>query len=376
MTGSITIDVLAIIALCFTIYLAKRNIVVNHYKNRIYILLSVITIALLLLEIATVLMAQSNSSDLVIPHRIINILGFSLSPLFPFLFLFFYNTREKVKYRHNYLTIPLYINALICILSYHTGWVFFVDGQNQYYRGDFFLLPTLVGLFYFVLIIAEARNTAAWKMEQRKYLILALFIPILGVLLQILYSHILIIWGCVAIYLVLFYILLRELQYKYDVQTGIQNRTAFQHEMEQYIKGTKNAAIVILDINNLKRVNDRYGHKSGDELISLTAKIISESFAGIGRVFRIGGDEFCILCEDASGELAESALADLEKRLDETNQSRELKIVLAYGYALFNTDENKDIYSAFEQADQSMYEHKATLKRESCYFQNPSEQTF
>ncbi|NLB53038.1 MAG: hypothetical protein GX808_08895, partial [Syntrophomonadaceae bacterium] len=231
MTGSITIDVLAIIALCFTIYLAKRNIVVNHYKNRIYILLSVITIALLLLEIATVLMAQSNSSDLVIPHRIINILGFSLSPLFPFLFLFFYNTREKVKYRHNYLTIPLYINALICILSYHTGWVFFVDGQNQYYRGDFFLLPTLVGLFYFVLIIAEARNTAAWKMEQRKYLILALFIPILGVLLQILYSHILIIWGCVAIYLVLFYILLRELQYKYDVQTGIQNRTAFQHEM-------------------------------------------------------------------------------------------------------------------------------------------------
>lgn len=369
MTSSITIDIFAIMALSFTLFLAKRNIVVNHYKSRIYILLSFITIILLLLEIATVLMAQSGSSNLVVPHRIANILGFSLSPLFPFLFLFFCNTREKNKYRHNHLTIPLYFNALICILSYQTGWVFFVDGQNQYFRGEFFLLPTLVSLFYFGLIVAEAvKSNAIREIEHRKYLILALFVPILGLILQILFSHILIIWGCIALYLVLFYIFLRELQYKYDVLTGIQNRTSFQQAMEHCMKDTKNTAIVILDINNLKRVNDRYGHKTGDELISQSARVINESFAGIGRVFRIGGDEFCILCEDASGEMVENTLADLQKRVDESNQNCELKIDLAYGYALYDRDENKDINCAFEQADKAMYGHKATLKRETCYF--------
>lgn len=372
MTGSITIDILAIMALSFTLYLAKRNVVVNHYKNRIYILLSYITITLLLLEIATVLMAQSGSGNLVVPHRIANILGFSLSPLFPFLFLFFFNTREKIKYRHNYLTIPLYINALICILSYQTGWVFYVDGQNQYFRGEFFLLPPLVSLFYFVLIVAEAvKSDAIREIEQRNYLILALFVPIAGLILQISFSHILIIWGCIALYMVFFYILLRELQYKYDVLTGIKNRTAFQQAMEHYMKEIKNTAIVILDINNLKRVNDRYGHKTGDELIAQSARIINESFAGIGRVFRIGGDEFCVLCEEASGELVENTLADLQKRADESNQDDEPKIELAYGYALYGVDKNKDIYCAFEQADKAMYEHKATLKREPCYFGPP-----
>ncbi len=369
MTSSITIDIFAIMALSFTLFLAKRNIVVNHYKSRIYILLSFITIILLLLEIATVLMAQSGSSNLVVPHRIANILGFSLSPLFPFLFLFFCNTRKKTKYSHNFLTIPLYFNALICILSYQTGWVFFVDGQNQYFRGEFFLLPTLVSLFYFGLIVAEAvKSNAIREIEHRKYLILALFVPILGLILQILFSHILIIWGCIALCLVLFYIFLRELQYKYDVLTGIQNRTSFQQAMEHCMKDTKNTAIVILDINNLKRVNDRYGHKTGDELISQSARVINESFAGIGRVFRIGGDEFCILCEDASGEMVENTLADLQKRVDESNQNCELKIDLAYGYALYDRDENKDINCAFEQADKAMYGHKATLKRETCYF--------
>lgn len=376
MTGSITIDILAIIALCFTIYLAKRNVIVNHYKTRIYILLSVITITLLLLEIATVLMASSGSSSLVVPHRIANILGFSLSPLFPYILLLFNNTREKVKYPH-YLAIPLFINALICILSYQTGWVLFVDAQNQYSRGDFFLLPSLTGIFYFVLLVAEVlKNSEEYDIGHKGVIIPFLLIPILGLILQILYSQILIIWGCIALYLVFFYMFLREQQFKYDVQTGIKNRAAFQKEMEKYLKSIKKAAIVILDINNLKLINDRYGHKKGDEVIVITAQLISESFAGIGVVFRIGGDEFCIICEDAGEGEIQSALADLEKRLAAYNEKQEVRIELAYGYALNKIDEGRDINSAFEQADRAMYEHKATLKREPFYLRDPLEQTF
>jgi len=361
MTASISTDVLAIIALCFTMRLAKRNPVVNNYKNRIYISASVITIILLILEITTILMAFSSNNKLVIPHRIVNIIGFSLSPLVPFIFSFF--NKEKRIYHNSFLTIPLYFNAFMCILSYKTGWIFFVDAQNQYSRGNLFLLPMIISVFYFVLIIiALIKNNVDYEIDDKKVLIPVFFLPILGAILQIIFKDLLLIWGSVAISLLLYYIFMRELQFKYDVQTGIKNRSAFEKEMEQYLKGDKNAAIVVLDINNLKRNNDIYGHKAGDETIFQTSKIIQESFMGIGKAFRIGGDEFCVICQEIPLELVNSALSELENLLTKINKKSNFKIELAYGYAFHTKNESESIYTIFAQADKAMYKHKAKLK--------------
>lgn len=362
MTASISTDVLAIVALCFTIFLVKRNPVVNNYKNKIYISVSVITIILLILEIVTILMELSSNNKLVIPHRITNIMGFSLSPVVPFIFLFF-NNKEREIFYNRFLAIPLFFNAFMCILSYKTGWIFFVDAQNQYTRGNVFLLPTIISFFYFVLmIIAVKKDISEYEVEDKKVLTLIFFMPILGTILQILYKDLLLIWGSISISLLLYYIFLRELQFKYDVQTGIRNRSAFEKEMGQYLKGDKNTAIVVLDINNLKRNNDKYGHKAGDETIFYAAKIVRESFIGIGKAFRIGGDEFCVICEETPMELVDSALSKLENLLTKTNEKRSIKIGLAYGYAFYTKNESESIYSIFAQADRAMYEHKAKLK--------------
>jgi diguanylate cyclase (GGDEF)-like protein len=361
MTASISTDVLAIVALCFTIYLAKKNPVVNNYKNRIYISASVITIILLILEITTILMELSSNNKLVIPHLIANIMGFSLSPVIPFIFLFFNNKKRNI---HNiFLTIPLFVNALMCILSYKTGWIFLIDAQNQYSRGNLFLLPMIVSVFYFVpIIIAVIKNNANYEIDEKKVLILVLFLPMLGAILQILFKDLLLIWGSMSISLLLYYIFLRELQFKYDVQTGIKNRSAFEKEMDKYLKGERNAAIVVIDINDLKRINDIYGHKAGDETILQTAKIVQESFIDIGKAFRIGGDEFCVICQETSIELVDSALFKLEKLLKKINEKHKIKIVLAYGYAFYTKNEIESIYSIFAQADKAMYKHKVKLK--------------
>ena len=91
MISLISTDVLAIIALCFTIRFAKRNVAVSNKKNIIYIYAAATTIILLVLEMITILMELSSNSKLMIPHRIANILGFSLSPIVPFILLFFYS---------------------------------------------------------------------------------------------------------------------------------------------------------------------------------------------------------------------------------------------------------------------------------------------
>lgn len=362
MTASIGTDILAIIALCFTIFLAKRNVVVNNHQNMIYISVAVVTIIVLILEIATILMALSSNSLLVIPYRIANILGFSLSPLVPFILLFFNNKDNKISHKH-LLSVPLFFNAVMCLLSYWTGWIFFVDAQNQYTRGNLFLLTTIIGTFYFVLfVITVIKNSVEYDTDDKKILIMAICMPIPATILQILFNDILLIWGSVAISLLLYYIFLRELQFKYDVQTGLKNRSAFEKEMDKYLKGDKNAAIVVLDINNLKKSNDRYGHKAGDDTILHTAKSIRESFRGIGETFRIGGDEFCVICKETPSELVDSALVHLERLLIKTKQVTNIKIELAYGYAFYIKDESESISSIFAQADKAMYAHKAKLK--------------
>ncbi|MCB2295405.1 GGDEF domain-containing protein [Clostridium algoriphilum] len=363
MISLISTDVLAIIALCFTISFAKRNVAICNKKNMIYISAADITIILLILEITTILMELSSNNKLMIPHRIANILGFSLSPIVPFILLFFNSNKEKIFLYNCFLTIPLCFNDFMCVLSYKTGFIFFVDAQNQYTRGNLFLLPTIICMFYYVLfVIAVIKNSVKYEMEDKKILILVLFIPILGSILQILFKDLILIWSCTSISLLIYYIFLLELQFRYDIQTRIKNRAAFENEMEKYISKDKNATIVVFDLNNLKSTNDKHGHKAGDEMIFHTAKIIEESFMGVGKAYRIGGDEFCVICNEIPRELLDSALSNLDDLLIKVNQKNHIKIVLAYGHAFYNKNENESIYSTFVQADKDMYIHKAKLK--------------
>ena len=268
MISSISTDVLAIIALCFTISFAKRNVVVCNKKNTIYIFAAVTTIILLILEITTILIEISSNNRLMIPHRIANSLGFSLSPIVPFILLFFNSNKEKKILYNCFLTIPLCFNVFMCLLSYKTGFIFFVDAQNQYTRGNLFLLPTIICMFYYVLfLITVIKNSNKYEIEDKKILIPVLFIPILGIILQILFKELILIWSCTSISLLIYYIFLLELQFKYDVQTGIKNRVAFEKEMGRYENKDKNATIVMFDLNNLKSTNDKHGHKAGDEII-------------------------------------------------------------------------------------------------------------
>lgn len=363
MSASISTDILAIIALCFTIYLARRNPIFSIHKNKIYIYVSVTIIILLLLEIATVFMEHLSSDKLIIFHYLANILGFSLCPVVPALLLLLNKSIRRRNFYRSFLALPLYINTSVCILSYKTGWIFFIAAHNQYTRGKLFLLPTIVSMFYFILVLLIViKNSTEYENDDIKVLIALFFIPTIGIIIQILYKNVLLIWISASVSLLLYYIFLRELQFKYDIQTGIKNRSAFEKEMEKYLRDNNDAVIVVVDLNNLKSINDKHGHKAGDEIIKCAAKIIEESFVGIGKTFRIGGDEFCVICKEISKEFLNVALCNLDHLIIETNKNRDIKIALAYGCAFKAKNRSESIYSAFVQADKAMYIHKAKLK--------------
>lgn len=150
-----------------------------------------------------------------------------------------------------------------------------------------------------------------------------------------------------------------ELAYK-DVMTDMANRAAFVEE-EQRLEDSQNLAYIMLDINNLKYVNDTYGHRAGDRLIIQAAGCILKTFEGDGKSFRIGGDEFLVIMEDTAEEYIDRKLEVLEQQVLMVNRSQNMQLEIAYGYAL-RQDGNLSLGQLLAKADKNMYAKKSQMK--------------
>lgn len=144
-----------------------------------------------------------------------------------------------------------------------------------------------------------------------------------------------------------------------DIMTRMGNRLAFTEQQEEY-KGKINACVV-LDINNLKKANDNYGHEVGDKLIVDAADCIKEAFGKIGNCYRIGGDEFSVILLHVMEADVEAGFERLEKQLALRNKDRDIPIRIAYGYAM-KKKESTTFQELFNKADSNMYDKKQEMK--------------
>lgn len=152
----------------------------------------------------------------------------------------------------------------------------------------------------------------------------------------------------------------RRLAYM-DIMTGMENRTAFMAEQQRDdAAGTR--ALIMLDINNLKLINDKEGHQEGDLLIIAAAVCIKDVFGQRGKCYRIGGDEFVVLLECGRETEITVALEQLEKRIQAENQRRTILLNIAAGYAVRRDGETAE--QLFCRADANMYKAKRDMKRD------------
>ncbi len=147
-----------------------------------------------------------------------------------------------------------------------------------------------------------------------------------------------------------------------DALTGVRNKHAFLEEeahMDRQIAEhcMDPFAIVMLDVNDLKKVNDTIGHHAGDELLQNACKAICDVFKH-SSVFRIGGDEFAVIAQGEDYEHLEERLGEMRNHNAEALRSG--GAVIACGTAWFRDD--TCVATVFDRADRNMYENKSRLK--------------
>ena len=123
--------------------------------------------------------------------------------------------------------------------------------------------------------------------------------------------------------------------------------------------GHKDFGIVMVDMNDLKRINDTEGHQAGDHYIRDACGVICNTFKH-SPVFRVGGDEFVVVAQGVDYAHIDERVRDVDAHNEEA--LRRGTVVIACGVAAYEGDDS--VASVFERADHLMYEDKTRLKSE------------
>jgi len=254
--------------------------------------------------------------------------------------------------------ILLLIPEIVCVPLFFTSqWthiVFYFHETNNYARGPVSRLPYV--LFSFYVIVFLIHNFIYLKQTSRLNRIIAAYIsigPLVGALAFMLlqankdYS---------AIFtsgILLYFTYLNIHMAKIDPLTHLYNRQSYYHDIEEcgrYVTG-----VVSIDMNDLKYLNDTFGHEAGDKALSTVAKIMRDNCGRTATVYRVGGDEFMIFYSGAGEERIEKAIEAMRSEIGKTDY------VLAFGHAMVSNDQK--IIDAIRVSDQLMYDNKAELKK-------------
>lgn len=154
-----------------------------------------------------------------------------------------------------------------------------------------------------------------------------------------------------------------------DFMTGLYNRMYLDSVINNiFVSNYEKTILIVFDMDNLKIINDKFGHVKGDKAILQTVNILKNNFDKKNILIRLGGDEFLSIVIGSDEEEIKARLASIDEDL--MNRGNELKIPLSisYGIAKYEGKIDKDIFlKLFDEADEEMYKQKAMRKKHNSF---------
>lgn len=305
-----------------------------------------------------------------------NFLLYVLEPIPPSLSLLYadyqiFHNENKVKNKQKVLVIFLLLNLLMCIVSLFSKGFFYVDENNIYHRGPYFAMHVVYCyglLIYSLLLIIKNRPF----IERRNYVsMLIFFVPMaIGTTIQVFFYGYSLNWVGMMLSLLIIYFNIQNKGINTDYLTGIYNRRQLDEYIKERIKSsTKNKSFsaILLDLNEFKAINDKFGHKIGDEALKDSVEIIRRSLNTNDFIARFGGDEFVIVTDIYNGQILDKVVKRIRKNVEAFNMNnvKPYNISFSIGYDIYSSSSNMEADEFFKHIDMLMYENKKLSAIES-----------
>lgn len=263
--------------------------------------------------------------------------------------------------------IPFAILSIIVGTSPINGWCFYIDEFNYYHRGVLSAPMSVVILAYLlsvsVMALMNYKNEAVT--DRRKELLTIAFFgipPFLSGIVQTVYYGISMTWPCTVISSLLVLLNKENEAMSRDSLTSLNNRSNMERYLNSYeAELNRDIAIIMLDINDFKYINDHFGHRAGDDALIQTANILRTTFNGTSAFLaRYGGDEFVVIIPQCKEETAKRTIRKIKNNVEALNKTNQFpfQLNISAGYAI-SGEKTDNIHSLFKEADMNMYQDKA-----------------
>jgi diguanylate cyclase (GGDEF)-like protein len=358
MINTIATSAINIMALVILSRLLFSNNILISSRKRPFCFGIVLTIIVILAEVGTIVASDGGSAWRNL-NLVSNVIGFAFTPFIPVVLLCIFDS-NFLKTRL-YLLLPALINGIAAVLSPFFGLLFSIDSDNRYARGNLFFLFVTVYMIHIVLLIVVSLRNARGHLYSVHWKIfgLTLFV-VAGTFIQLVFPSVYSSWHSVTLTIFLYYLLLSEHDGRLDSLTGLYNRSAFEKD-KMTLKKRKKYTVIVMDLNDFKKVNDTFGHEYGDAVLIKVASTIRESFDYACSSYRIGGDEFYVLCSGSNPDKINHQLKSMTSRLSGERKHDRCLPTVAYGLSTSQTD-MPDIQAMLKAADAEMYEYKQQQK--------------
>lgn len=279
--------------------------------------------------------------------------------------------------------IPMVFLIVFVVLTGATGWLFSINGMNEYQRGPLFLLHPLICMGYLLYpsVMALLKiNKSDFYIHRAKLMTIAIFSALIipFVVLQA-------VWGndyplfCIGytLALMVLYVNRQNQRITIDELTGVSNRSQAMNYLNFKMNAhaepgqpIKSMYLLMVDIDKFKQINDNYGHVEGDEVLKRTAAVLKRSVPRSFFIGRYGGDEFIIIGEAQKEEEIQNICEAIHENIAVANYQAMLpyNFTVSIGYSV----RDGQIFSIPEfvkKADKNLYRvkknHHEELLKES-----------
>ncbi len=357
------INIIGILCSMFLLILSHNNKMLDSAKKKYFSLAAFEMIFMIVLEAVDYalfclysegIIPETSANTIRLIRYAIAFVEYSLMPMVPATIIKVIGT-----IRFNFVWFFMIITFGLCVTNmFVNNMVFTVDPVTckfVYYPFSF-LPPIITFIGILVLVIATLRRYATFQKSERSILLIMFFFGCGIAAIQFLWlSGTFLVWNTFAAFILIYYLLVHIQLYSLDSLTGLYNRQTYENDMNEYNE-KYDCTLIMIDLNNLKKINDIRGHAEGDRAINRISRFLLLTFGKIGRCYRIGGDEFAVICRCQEAKVNE-AYNQLMSRINEQEYT------IAYGAVKYNHRGEESIVTRFKEADRIMYENKAMVKR-------------
>ncbi len=237
------------------------------------------------------------------------LLYFVFLPCLPVMFILYsitltdLNSNEKDPFKKLLpYCLPYIIYVIVVLSNIFTDKIFTIDENLYYIRSDWYQLPFVVSAFYILMLLYLAiKNSKTVYKEIMQMLSFTFVFSSSITLLQFFMDDVILTGTIYTVSILVVHLYIQNVRKSADHLTGVNNRIALTHKINENIKRNDDFSLYIVSLRNFKSINERYGLEIGDKLLRLVSENLLKKFS-VQHIYRYSGDEFAILSKDLSEE--------------------------------------------------------------------------